>query len=250
MAVDSALQAVARDLKQGKIVAMRGLGGFHLVVDARSDTAIKNLRKRKGRKEKPLAVMSADIREASNFCNINEGDRVALQGVEHPIVLLPYAKNKLAPSLTPNISEIGLMLPYTPLHQLLFFQKECPQTLVMTSGNRSGAPIFTSNSAALQGLQDIADSFLLHNREIVTRVDDSVVRTTPRGTQILRRARGWVPSAITLPDTLPDILACGAGLKSTFCLTRGREGFLSQHIGDLFNLESLDFFKESIYQVR
>ncbi len=244
--VTSALHAVARDLKEGKIVAMRGLGGFHLVADARSETAISNLRKRKGRKAKPLAVMSADLQEASSFCHISEDDRAVLQGMEHPIVLLPYTTGELAPSLTTNISEIGLMLPYTPVHQLLFLQKECPKTLVMTSGNRSGAPIFTSNSAALEGLQDIADSYLLHNRDIVTRVDDSVVRTTPRGIQILRRARGYVPSATTLADTLPDILACGAGLKSTFCLTRGREAFLSQHIGDLFNLESLDFYKESI----
>lgn len=250
LVVDSVLQAVAKDLQRGKIVAMRGLGGFHLVVDARSETAIKKLRTRKGRKEKPLAVMSADLQEVGSFCRISERDRAALQGVEHPIVLLSYAKNKLAPSLTPNISEVGLMLPYTPLHQLLFLQKECPKTLVMTSGNRSGAPIFTSNSAALQGLHDIADSYLLHNRDVVTRVDDSVVRTTPRGTQILRRARGYVPSATTLPDTLPDILACGAGLKSTFCLTRDGKGFLSQHIGDLFNLESLDFYKESIYHFK
>lgn len=249
--VDSVLQAVAQDLKQGKIVAMRGLGGFHLVVDARSASAIKKLRTRKGRKAKPLAVMSADLQEASSFCHIGERDRAVLKGVEHPIVLLPYAnKNTLAPSLTPNISEIGLMLPYTPLHQLLFLQKGCPQILVMTSGNRSGAPIFTSNSAAFQGLKYIADSYLLHNRDIVTRVDDSVVRRTPRGIQILRRARGYVPSTTSLPATFPDILACGAGLKSTFCLTRGGEGFLSQHIGDLFNLESLDFYKESIYHFK
>jgi hydrogenase maturation protein HypF len=247
LAVDSVLEAVARDLKQGKIVAMRGLGGFHLVVDARCDKAIKNLRKRKGRKSKPLAVMSADLQEASIFAHISEEDKVALQGVEHPIVLLPYTKSKLGSSLTPNISEIGLMLPYTPLHQLLFLQKECPQTLVMTSGNRSEKPIFTSNAEALEGIQDIADSFLLHNRDIVTRIDDSVVRTTPRGIQIIRHARGYVPSATILPDTFPDMLACGAGRKSTFCLTRGREGFLSQHIGNLFNLESLDFYKESIY---
>lgn len=248
---NSALQAVAQDLKQGKIVAMRGLGGFHLVVDARSDTAIKRLRIRKGRKAKPLAVMSADLEEADSFCHISDEDRAILQDVEHPIVLLPYSnKNELAPSLAANISEVGLMLPYTPLHQLLFLQKTCPQTLVMTSGNRSGAPIFTSNSAALEGLKDIADSFLLHNRDIITRVDDSVLRRTPRGVQILRRARGYVPSTTTLAATFPDILACGAGLKSTFCLTRGREGFISQHIGDLFNLESLDFYKESIYHFK
>jgi len=133
------------------------------------------------------------------------------------------------------------MLPYTPLHQLLFLQPDCPQTLVMTSGNRSGAPIFTANAAAVDGLQEIADSFLLHNRDIVTRVDDSVARIRGRGTQLLRRARGYVPTATALQREFPQLLACGGGLKSTFCLTRGKEAFLSQHIGDLFNLESLDF---------
>lgn len=247
LAVGSILQAVAKDLKDGKIVAMRGLGGFHLVVDALSETAVQRLRKRKGRKSKPLAVMAANLTEAHSFCDINANDTAILQGTQHPILLLPLHKNKLAPSLTPNIAEIGLMLPYTPLHQLLFLEKDCPQTLVMTSGNASGAPIFTANEAALKGLQSITDSFLLHNREIVTRVDDSVVRNSSRGIQILRRSRGYVPSATKLPQKLPDILACGAGLKSTFCLTREKEAFLSQHIGDLFNLESLDFYTESIY---
>lgn len=247
VAVDSVLQTVAEDLKDGKIVAMRGLGGFHLVVDARSETAVQRLRQRKGRKSKPLAVMAADLTEARSFCDISASDTEILQGTQHPILLLPLHKNKLAPSLAPNIAEIGLMLPYTPLHQLLFLEKYCPKTLVMTSGNRSGAPIFTANDAALKGLKSIADSFLLHNREIVTRVDDSVVRNSNRGIQILRRSRGYVPSATALSQTLPNILSCGAGLKATFCLTREKEAFLSQHIGDLFNLESLDFYTESIY---
>ena len=245
--VDSVLRAAAKDLREGKIVAMRGLGGFHLVVDARSESAVKHLRSRKGRKSKPLAVMAADLAEARSFSTITAGDEELLLGIEHPIVLLPLKKNRLAPSLTPNITEIGLMLPYTPLHQLLFLEKGCPQTLVMTSGNRSGAPIFTANDAALEGLQSIADSFLLHNRDIVTRVDDSVVRNTQRGMQILRRSRGYIPSATRLFRSLPNILACGGGLKSTFCLTRENEAFVSQHIGDLFNLESLDFYTESIY---
>jgi len=245
--VDSALQAVTKDLQRGKIVAIRGLGGFHLVVDAYSETAIGRLRKRKGRKNKPLAVMAADITEARSFCTLTARDEELLLGIEHPIVLVSLKKNRLPPSLTPNISEIGLMLPYTPLHQLLFQEKNCPRTLVMTSGNRSGAPIFTANDTALKGLQSITDTFLLHNREIVTRVDDSVVRSNPRGMMILRRSRGYVPSATRLPRSLPYILACGAGLKATFCLTRENEAFVSQHIGDLFDLESLDFYTESIY---
>jgi hydrogenase maturation protein HypF len=250
VAVVSPLSEVARSLQQGKIVAMRGLGGFHLVVNAGSEEAVARLRTRKGRKSKPLAVMTSSLEEAATFCHLNPEAETLLLGIEHPIVLLPRKKSTLAESLAPGIGEIGVMLPYTPLHQILFMEADCPGTLVMTSGNRSGAPIFTANDAAVAGLQNIADCFLLHNRDIVTRVDDSVARITGRGVQLLRRARGYVPESITLPWQIPSILACGGGLKSTFCLTRDREGFLSQHIGDLFNLESLDFYKESVYHLK
>ncbi|MCF8055047.1 MAG: carbamoyltransferase HypF [Desulfocapsa sp.] len=250
VAVSSPLTEVARALQQGKIVAMRGLGGFHLVVDAGSEQAVARLRIRKGRKSKPLAVMTSSLEEAATFCHLDPEAENLLQGVEHPIVLLPRKKSTLVAVLTPGINEIGVMLPYTPLHQLLFMEADCPRTLVMTSGNRSGAPIFTANDAAVAGLQSIADCFLLHNREIVTRVDDSVARITGRGVQLLRRARGYVPGSTSLPWNMPPILACGGGLKSTFCLTRDLEGFLSQHIGDLFNLESLNFYKESIYHLK
>ncbi len=246
----SPLEEVANSLKQGRIVAMRGLGGFHLVVDASSKQAVTRLRRRKGRKSKPLAVMAASLDEVNTFCLLNGDAAKLLQGVEHPIVLLPRKPSSLAEPLTPGINEVGVMLPYTPLHQLLFLQPNCPRILVMTSGNRSGAPIFTANEAAVDGLQGIADCFLLHNREIVTRVDDSVARVGGRGVQLLRRARGYVPAATSLQEKLPSVLACGGGLKSTFCLTRGREAFLSQHIGDLFNLESLDFYRESIYHFK
>ncbi|MBU1233336.1 MAG: carbamoyltransferase HypF, partial [Proteobacteria bacterium] len=248
--VPSPLRQAAQSLKQGKIVALRGLGGFHLAVDAGSEKAIERLRRKKGRKSKPLAVMAANLNEAERICHLRPEAVNLLSGPEHPIVLQPLRKGQLAENLTPNIDEIGVMLPYTPLHQLLFQQQDCPQTLVMTSGNMSGAPIFTANEAAVAGLSGIADCFLLHNREIVTRIDDSVTRITPRGPQILRRARGYVPSATHLPCPLPQILACGSGLKSTFCLTRDQDAFLSQHIGDLFNMESLDFYKESIYHFK
>jgi hydrogenase maturation protein HypF len=167
-------------------------------------------------------------------------------------VLLPRKKSSLPEVVTPGIDEIGVMLPYTPLHQLLFREEGCPSTLVMTSGNRSGAPIFTANDAAVHGLKGIADCFLLHNRDILTRVDDSVARIMGREkkVQILRRARGYVPAPTPLFRELPLMLACGGGLKSTFCLTRAKEAFLSQHIGDLFNLESLDFYQESIYHFK
>ncbi len=248
--VPSPLGETAQALEQGKLVALRGLGGFHLAVDAGSEQAIKRLRQRKGRKSKPLAVMAANLDEAAKICHLSTEAISLLSGPEHPIVLLARKKGQLAENLTPGINEIGVMLPYTPLHQLLFQQEDCPQTLVMTSGNMSGAPIFTANDAAVAGLSEIADYFLLHNREIVTRIDDSVARITPRGPQLLRRARGYVPSATHLPHSLPPILACGGGLKSTFCLTRDQDAFLSQHIGDLFNLESLDFYKESIYHFK
>ncbi len=244
--VSSPLQEISFALCQGKIAAMRGLGGFHLMVDAHSEWAVNRLRNKKGRKSKPLAVMTKNLESAASFCQLSQEAEELLSGTEHPIVLLPRKENGLARSLTPNIDIIGVMLPYTPLHSLLFTQEDCPQTLVMTSGNRSGAPIFTDSMAGVAGLREIADCFLLHNREIVTRVDDSVVKITSRGPQLLRRARGYVPSATPLDNTLPPLLACGAGLKSTFCLTRGQSAFLSQHIGDLFNLESLDFYKESI----
>ncbi|MBU1060035.1 MAG: carbamoyltransferase HypF [Proteobacteria bacterium] len=244
--VSSPLGEAAQALRQGKIVALRGLGGFHLTAAADLEQAIERLRQRKGRKSKPLAVMAANMAEAERICHLNPEAVSLLSGAERPIVLLPRKKGQLVANLTPGIDEIGVMLPYTPLHQLLFQEKECPQTLVMTSGNMSGAPIFTANDAAVAGLSGIADCFLLHNREIVTRVDDSVARITPRGPQLLRRARGYVPAATPLPWPLPPLLACGSGLKSTFCLTRDQDAFLSQHIGDLFNLESLDFYKESI----
>lgn len=257
----SPMAEVAGALQQGKIVAIRGLGGFHLVVDARSDLAVARLRQRKGRRFKPLAVMASCLEEAQQFCHISIAEATILQGTERPIVLLSQKKSDLAAGLNPDIDEIGVMLPSTPLHQLLFQEEDCPGTLVMTSGNRSGAPLYIANDAALRGLAGIADCFLLHNREILTRVDDSVVRIREpeqkqkkspnqeqqKHIQMLRRARGYVPAATPLWHEFPPVLACGAGLKSTFCLSRGRDAFLSQHIGDLFNLESLEFFEESIY---
>jgi len=246
----SPLTAAAKALAEGQIVAMRGLGGFHLVVDASSESGVQKLRKRKGRKSKPLAVMTASLIEAGRHGYISPEAKTALQSVQHPIVLLPARQSNLAPSLVPGTDEIGVMLPYTPLHHLLFQQAVCPQTLVMTSGNKGGFPIFTANDAAVDGLRGIADFFLLHNREIVTRVDDSLLRCNRQGLQLLRRARGYVPGSVTLFRSFPELLACGASLKSTFCLTRGKEAFVSQHIGSLVNLESLDFYRESIYHLQ
>ncbi len=247
------LGELARALRRGRIAAVRGLGGFHLLVDAGSEEAVARLRLRKGRRSKPLAVMAENLAEIKRICRVTDTAVRLLQGPEHPIVLLPRRDSVTASALlTPGLDELGVMLPYTPLHHLLFEEPDCPSVLVMTSGNRSGAPIFTANDAAVEGLAAIADCFLLHNRDILTRVDDSVTRPLGRGEkiQILRRARGYVPEATALSWDLPPLLACGAGMKNTFCLSRGREAFLSQHIGDLFTLESLDFYKESIYHFK
>ena len=245
------IREAALALMQGKIIALRGLGGFHLAADASSMTAIAMLRIRKGRPAKPLAVMMSDIDMVKQCFAPSPAEEQQLLAPEHPIVLLASAHSAmLASNLAPGIDEIGIMLPYTPLHHLLFQLPGCPKALVMTSGNVSGSPICTSNEDALNCLAEIADFFLLHNREIVTRVDDSVCRVVSGRTRLLRRARGYVPSPVMVPWGLPPIIGCGAGLKSTFCLGRNHSAFLSQHIGDLFNLESYDFYTESITNLK
>ncbi|MBW6520494.1 MAG: carbamoyltransferase HypF [Desulfoarculaceae bacterium] len=246
--VHDIITEAVKALRDGRIVAIRGMGGFHLVVDGGSEAAVALLRKRKKRRSKPLAVMVADLEAAGRICHLSPVASQTLISPAHPIVLLPGKETaSLAASLAPGMVEIGIMLPYTPLHHLLFATPGCPQALVMTSGNRNGEPLCTGNGEAVSRLGDIADYFLLHNREIVTRVDDSVIRIMQGSPRILRRARGYVPSPIPLTQSLPPLLACGGGLKNTFCLVRDDMAFISQHIGDLANLESLAFFKESIY---
>ncbi len=245
---DDPVTATISALCNGDIVAIRGLGGFHLVVDAGSEAAVALLRKRKQRRSKPLAIMVADLEAADRICHLSPVASQTLTNFAHPIVLLPRKETAaLAANLAPGMGEIGIMLPYTPLHHLLFATPGCPQALVMTSGNRNGEPLCTGNDEAIARLGDIADFFLLHNREIVTRIDDSVVRIMQGHPRLLRRARGYVPTPIPLTQSMPPLLACGSGLKNTFCLVRDNMAFISQHIGDLANVESLAFFKESIY---
>ena len=245
--VEDPVAEAARLLAGGGILAMRGLGGFHLVVDGGSEAAVALLRKRKGRPDKPLAVMVRDLEAVREICSLNPIERKLLASPERPIVLLGKKDpSALAPNLAPGIGEIGVMLPYTPLHHLLFLMEYCPKVLVMTSGNVSGSPICTASDDALAKLSAIADHFLLHNREIVTRVDDSVVKTVGDNNLILRRARGFVPSPIQVDWTLPKMLGCGAGLKSTFSLGRKRSVFTSQHIGDLDSLPAYEFYLESV----
>ncbi len=244
---DSALAQTATSLKNGLVLAIRGLGGFHLAVNACSSQAVSLLRRRKGRPDKPLAIMVPDRAAIEKFCHLDAIAEKILSSPEQPIVLLKKRNDtRLADNLAPGIDEIGVMLPYTPLHHLLFQQSDCPEALVMTSGNISGSPICTANDDALFRLKAIADLFLLHNREIVTRIDDSVVKIIARKPVILRRARGFAPTPIEIPWQIPDILACGPGLKNTFGLGRDRSVLLSQHIGDLDNLASYEFYQEAI----
>ncbi|WP_163336255.1 carbamoyltransferase HypF [Desulfopila sp. IMCC35008] len=244
---DSPLTETSKALAADKILAIRGLGGFHLTVNGYSHQVVQTLRQRKGRPDKPLAVMMANLEVVKQHCHISEEEKQLLQSTAQPIVLLHKKDTfSLADNLAPQIDELGVMLPYTPFHHLLFQQPGCPDALVMTSGNVSGAPICTANDDAIQRLGKIADNFLLHNRDIVTRIDDSVARVTNSRQQIYRRARGYVPAPVEIPWKLPQVIGCGGGLKSTFCLGRENSAFLSQHIGDLFNLESYDFYLESI----
>ncbi len=248
---DDPVKEAALALGKGNILAIRGLGGFHLAADAYSSAAVDRLRRRKSRPAKPLAVMMPDIDTVRQSFIISGEEERQLLSAEHPIVLLSsLTSHLLADNLAPGIEDIGIILPYTPLHHLLFQVQDSPGALVMTSGNVSGAPICTGNKDALNRLSTIADFFLLHNREIVTRVDDSVSRIVAGLPRLLRRARGYVPSPVMLPWPLPQIIGCGAGLKSTFCLGRDHSAFLSQHIGDLFNLASYDFYTESVEHLK
>ncbi len=234
-------------LKNGKIVAIRGLGGFHLAADGCNEECVGLLRQRKNRPSKPLAIMVKDLNAAATFCHISNLEEESLSSPQHPIVLLTKKEDSpAAANLSPEMGDIGVMLPYTPLHHLLFNAPECPKALVMTSGNYSGHPICISNEDALTHLHDIADYFLLHNREILTRVDDSVTKKLQKSMRLFRRARGFTPSPIVIAHQLPPILGCGGGLKSTFSLARNNLAFVSQHIGDLFNLESFEFYTEQI----
>ncbi|CAG35306.1 carbamoyltransferase HypF [Desulfotalea psychrophila] len=247
----SPLTDTAVALAANKLVAIRGLGGFHLSCNALEEKAVAQLRERKRRPHKPLAIMVQSIDIAKKYCFISEQEIALLSSIEHPIVLLQKRPDTdLAQGLAPHITELGIMLAYTPLHHLLFQESTCPQALVMTSGNSSGTPICTGNAEAIDRLGPIVDNFLLHNRDIVTRIDDSVTRVSGKKPLILRRARGYVPSPIHCKWTLPATIGCGGGLKSTFCLGKKNSLFTSQHIGDLSNLESYDFFQESIEHLK
>ncbi len=242
------LDACAEALSTGAIVAIKGLGGFHLAVDATSDKAIARLRRKKIRPDKPLAVMVRDLEtlQKMKICRLEPAAKKLLQNRQRPIVLLAKSGLDLNEPLAPGMAVLGVMLPYTPIHHLLFVRNTCPDLLVMTSGNKSGAPICTANEEAISELADIADFFLLHNRDIVTRVDDSVARVTGGRVRLVRRARGYAPLPVAMNGIDRPILACGAELKNTFCITRPGEAFVSQHMGDLKRPDNMVFFEQSV----
>ena len=239
-----------RRLAAGEILAIKGLGGFHLACDARNSAAVERLRERKRRSDKPFALMARDLAAVEAICALCDTDRQALTGSRRPIVILPRRAGAGIPeAVAPGNNTLGVMLPYTPLHHLLF--ENAPYSLlVMTSGNLSEEPIVISNAEAVGRLRGVAGWFLFHNRDIYMRADDSVVRTMEGRERVLRRSRGYVPRAIDLGMNVAEVLACGAELKNTFCLTKGRYAVLSQHIGDLENYETLVFFEETLANLK
>ena len=249
---DGAVRKAAALLDAGAIVAVKGLGGFHLAVKACDEGAVSRLRGRKVREEKPFAVMFSQIEDIAVHCRLNTVEEELLKSPARPIVLLWKRKDPdgmpLASSVAPKNRRLGVFLPYTPLHFLLF-DGSPRSTFVMTSGNQSDEPIVTENEEARLRLADIADYFLFHDRDIYIRCDDSVAVVRGGRTRSIRRARGYAPMPVFLHDSLPAVLGVGAELKNTVCLTRGDNAFLSQHIGDLENLETLRSFEQSIHHL-
>lgn len=242
------VEQVAGLIRRGSIVAMRGLGGFHLACDATSSAAVEELRARKRRDAKPFALMARDLSVVERYCELTEVEAELLRGPEAPIVLLRARKEPTLPdAVAPGLSTLGFMLPYTPLHLLVLEELDVP--VVMTSANLSDAPQVVGNEEALRKLSSIADFALLHDRDIVNRIDDSVVRVVEGVPRLLRRARGYAPAAIPLPpgfDEAPDVLAFGGELKSTFCLTKDGAAVLSQHQGDLEDVETYDDYEKNL----
>jgi hydrogenase maturation protein HypF len=236
-------------LKQGYILAIKGLGGYHLAVDAADTHAVRRLRSRKLREEKPFALMSRDLETIRRYALAGAAEEKILTSIQRPIVLLRKKNpNCISTEVAPNNKYFGVMLPYTPLHYLLL--KPGFAALVMTSGNLSDEPIAIDNDDAFERLSGIADYFLIHNREIYLRSDDSIVRHHAGARRFLRRSRGFVPIPIFLKNPIPSILACGAELKNTICVTKQDKAFLSQHIGDLENLATYEFLKLTVAHLK
>ncbi len=249
LAVPDAIAATWGHLQSGAIVAMKGLGGFHLACDARNVAAVARLRQRKQREAKPFAMMAANLASLMPWIECSVAEQQLLEAPERPIVLLDKQPDRVLElaGVAPGVSRLGVMLPYTPLHYLLFheaagrpdgcdwLQQAWPWLLVLTSANPGGEPLVVDNEEAITRLAGIADAFLTHDRPIVARCDDSVLYWHGSAPAFIRRARGYAPRRIVLPATGPSVLACGGGLKNTICLTRDSHAYLSPHIGDLDN---------------
>ncbi|MEH2314632.1 MAG: carbamoyltransferase HypF [Nostoc sp.] len=242
------VDAVCTLLQKGEIVGIKGLGGIHLACDATQETVVQKLRQRKRRYHKPFALMARDIEIIEQYCTVNAKEKELLTSPAAPIVLLQATGKKVvAPSIASGQNTLGFMLPYTPLHHLILRRMNRP--IVLTSGNLADEPQCIDNDEAREKLGTIADYFLFHNREIINRVDDSVVRVIGDKTQTIRRARGYAPAPISLPPgfhDVPQILAMGSELKNTFCLLREGEAILSQHMGDLENAATFNAYQETL----
>jgi hydrogenase maturation protein HypF len=283
---NEAIGAAVRLLKEGGIIAVKGIGGFHIACDAANNDAVVKLRERKRRSNKPFGLMAPHLTAVKRYCEVSGEEEQLLKSNRRPIVLLGKkhaTETSLPEAVAPRNRYLGFMLPYTPLHYLLFhypvsegepvdMRRSHFDALVMTSGNLSEEPIVRDNDEALDTLKGIADAFLVHDREIFMRVDDSVVRVTPSRTvqragrrqspgdsgsapggpsiSFIRRSRGYAPEPVALHDDGPDVLGCGADLKNTFTVTKGRFAIPSQHIGDMENYETLRFFEESLGNIK
>jgi hydrogenase maturation protein HypF len=246
LSADNPVAATIDRLVAGQIMAIKGVGGFHLSVDATNQAAVMRLRERKHRYGKPLAVMVQDVEAAREVCTLTAAEEALLQTVARPIVLARKRDGGgIAEGVAPGIPWLGVFLPYAPLQHLLFADGRL-RALVMTSANLSEEPIAIDNDEALARLGAIADAFLMHDREILQRCDDSVAAVVDGRPQLIRRARGFVPLGVELPLDAPPLLAVGGHLKNVFALARGRRVYQSQHLGDLENLTGLEFFKESL----
>ncbi|WP_316161524.1 carbamoyltransferase HypF [Bradyrhizobium sp. SZCCHNRI20481] len=247
------IDEIAAALANGRIVAVKGLGGYQLLCDARDEQTVQRLRARKQRDGKPFAVMLATADAATEIAEIDKPERALLEQVARPIVLL-RSRQRVASSVAPGLAKIGVMLPVAPLHHLIFHVLEAgrraaadgPWALVCTSANPSGEPLLTDNDEARSGLADIADLIVTHDRDIVIRADDSVLAVVAGVPRFVRRARGYVPEPIRLARAGPPVLAVGAHLKATVTVTRGDEAFVSQHLGDLDTAAAIRFFEETI----
>ncbi len=250
---DDILTRVAAALRAGRIVALKGIGGFHLLADARNESAVAELRRRKARDAKPFAVMVANAASLGLIANPTPAETALAASAAAPVVLMAERPEVLAPSVNPGLARVGVMLAYAPVHHLLFAalsgtaDPDAPNAavLVATSANPGGEPLVIDDADARRRLGGIADLVVGHDRPIVIRADDSVLQVVAGAPATLRRARGFVPDPIPLADDGPDVLALGAHLKATVCVTRGREAFVSQHVGDLDTAETVRFHRET-----